>query len=87
MRNDGHPSGSWYAETAAIRLPGLPAPEGAVHTGVCVVGAGFTGLGAALALAERPDAIFLGGDLLPHGLARDRRDGRTGRMASLIWRD
>ena len=52
MRNDGHPSGSWYAETAAIRLPGLPAPEGAVRTGVCVVGAGFTGLGAALALAR-----------------------------------
>ena len=52
MRNDGHPKGSWYAETAAIRLPDLPAPEGDVRTGVCVVGAGFTGLGAALALAR-----------------------------------
>jgi gamma-glutamylputrescine oxidase len=52
MRNDGHPKGSWYAETAAIRLPDLPAPEGEVRTGVCIVGAGFTGLGAALALAR-----------------------------------
>ena len=52
MRNDGHPKGSWYAETAAVRLPELPAPEGEVRTGVCIVGAGFTGLGAALALAR-----------------------------------
>jgi gamma-glutamylputrescine oxidase len=52
MRNDGHPEGSWYAETAAIRLPALPAPEGEVRTGVCIIGAGFTGLGAALALAR-----------------------------------
>ena len=52
MRNDGHPAGSWYAETAAIRLPDLPAPEGEVRTGVCIVGAGFTGLGAALALVS-----------------------------------
>ncbi|MFM8819023.1 MAG: NAD(P)/FAD-dependent oxidoreductase [Phenylobacterium sp.] len=52
MRNDGHPEGSWYAETAALRLPDLPPPEGDVRTGVCVVGAGFTGLGAALALAR-----------------------------------
>lgn len=52
MRNDGHPAGSWYAETAAVRLPDLPAPEGAVRTGVCIVGAGFTGLGAALVLAR-----------------------------------
>jgi gamma-glutamylputrescine oxidase len=52
VRNDGHPAGSWYAETAAIRLPALPAPEGEVRTGVCIIGAGFTGLGAALALAR-----------------------------------
>ena len=52
MRNDGHPEGSWYAATAAIRLPALPPPEGEVRTGVCIVGAGSTGLGAALALAQ-----------------------------------
>jgi len=52
MRNDGHPKGSWYAATAVVRLPELPAPEGEVRTGVCIVGAGFTGLGAALALAR-----------------------------------
>ena len=52
MRNDGHPAGSWYAETAAVHLPDLPPPQGQVRTGVCIVGAGFTGLGAALALAR-----------------------------------
>lgn len=52
MRNDGHPEGSWYAETASVRLPELPPPEVGLRTGVCIVGAGFTGLGAALALTR-----------------------------------
>jgi gamma-glutamylputrescine oxidase len=52
MRNSGHPAGSWYVETAQP-FASLPPLEGRVETDVCVVGAGFTGLGAALALAER----------------------------------
>lgn len=52
MRNTGHPAGSWYTATAA-RPPALPAFEGPARADVCVVGAGYTGLGAALALAER----------------------------------
>ncbi|MFO1208514.1 MAG: FAD-binding oxidoreductase [Amaricoccus sp.] len=43
---------SYYAATAH-EAPPRPPLEGEVRTGVCVVGAGFTGLSAALELAER----------------------------------
>ena len=42
---------SWYAATA-VRLDPLPALQGEVRADVCVVGAGYTGLSAALHLAE-----------------------------------
>ncbi|WP_416140147.1 NAD(P)/FAD-dependent oxidoreductase [Halomonas sp. HK25] len=51
-----HPAGehvaSWYAATANP-APDRPALEGEVECDVCVVGAGFTGISAALHLAER----------------------------------
>ncbi|MGB0507234.1 MAG: NAD(P)/FAD-dependent oxidoreductase [Pikeienuella sp.] len=43
---------SWYAATATP-APQRPAASGAVKTDVCIVGAGFTGLSAALHLAQR----------------------------------
>ncbi|WP_299230424.1 FAD-binding oxidoreductase [uncultured Halomonas sp.] len=43
---------SWYADTANP-TPERPALEGDVDCDVCVVGAGFTGVSAALHLAER----------------------------------
>ncbi|MGE4534044.1 NAD(P)/FAD-dependent oxidoreductase [Halomonas sp.] len=43
---------SWYAATANP-APERPALEGEVECDVCVVGAGFTGISAALHLAER----------------------------------
>jgi len=52
VRNTGHPGGSWYAETARP-FPALPPLASSAQADVCVVGAGYTGLGAALALAER----------------------------------
>lgn len=52
MRNTGHPAGSWYVETAKP-FAALPPLDDDVQADVCVVGAGYTGLGAALALAER----------------------------------
>lgn len=52
MRNTGHPSGSWYAATADLP-PLRPALKGDIEADVCVIGAGFTGLGAALELARR----------------------------------
>jgi gamma-glutamylputrescine oxidase len=52
MRNQGHPAGSWYAATAES-FPEQPPLDGEVRADVCVVGAGYTGLGAALELASR----------------------------------
>ncbi len=43
---------SWYAATVADPLPRLPALTGQVQADVCVVGAGYTGLSAALHLAR-----------------------------------
>ncbi|PKP71646.1 MAG: FAD-dependent oxidoreductase [Alphaproteobacteria bacterium HGW-Alphaproteobacteria-4] len=46
-----HPA-SWYAATATPLAP-FPALAGRVSADVCIVGAGYTGLSAALHLAER----------------------------------
>ncbi len=43
---------SWYADTRAPLAP-FPALAGEVQADVCIVGAGYTGLSAALHLAER----------------------------------
>jgi gamma-glutamylputrescine oxidase len=50
--NTGHPATSWYAATATP-FPQLPALSDHVRADVCIVGAGYTGLGAALELATR----------------------------------
>ena len=52
MKNTGHPIGSWYAATADLTPP-RPTLAGETLADVCVIGAGFTGLGAALELARR----------------------------------
>jgi gamma-glutamylputrescine oxidase len=52
VKNTGHPAGSWYAATADLGPP-RPALRGDIRADVCVIGAGFTGLGAALELARR----------------------------------
>jgi len=54
FRNDrpGEYPQSWYADSAEIP-PERPALRGELRTDVCVIGAGFTGLSAALYLAER----------------------------------
>jgi len=49
---------SWYAATAH-ELPPFPALEGEVKADVCVVGAGYTGLSAALHLAEAGLTVVL----------------------------
>ncbi|MEM8796017.1 MAG: FAD-binding oxidoreductase [Pseudomonadota bacterium] len=46
-----HPHGSYYAATAGP-IPHYPSLEGDIETDVCVIGAGYTGLTAALSLAE-----------------------------------
>ena len=49
---------SWYAETAPALPPFAPL-AGTVRTDICVVGGGYTGLSAALHLAERGYAVTL----------------------------
>ncbi|PLR22916.1 FAD-dependent oxidoreductase [Caulobacter zeae] len=56
--NTGHPATSWYAATATPFDP-LPALDGDAFADVCVVGAGYTGLGAALELASRGVSVVV----------------------------
>jgi gamma-glutamylputrescine oxidase len=49
---------SWYAATRAD-FPALPPLQGAVKADVCVVGAGYTGLSAALHLAQRGLSVIV----------------------------
>ena len=68
---------SWYAETAAP-LPPFPAAAGDPACDVCIVGAGFTGLSAALHLAERGyDVILLDAHRVGWG-ASGRNGGQVG---------
>jgi len=68
---------SWYADTAQP-LPPFPAAEGALSCDVCVIGGGFTGLSAALHLAERGyDVILLEAQRVGFG-ASGRNGGQVG---------
>jgi len=68
---------SWYAGTAAP-LPPFPAAEGAMRADVCIIGAGFTGLSAALHLAERGyDVVVLDAHRVGWG-ASGRNGGQVG---------
>lgn len=49
---------SYYAATAEL-LPRQPALKGAVQADVCIIGAGYTGLSAALHLAERGYSVVV----------------------------
>jgi gamma-glutamylputrescine oxidase len=56
--NAGHPTTSWYAATATP-FPQLPELQQDTRADVCVVGAGYTGLGAALELAQRRVSVVV----------------------------
>lgn len=49
MKNNGHPSDSWYVATAEDTS--YPVLDDAHHTDVCIIGGGYTGLGAAIELS------------------------------------
>jgi gamma-glutamylputrescine oxidase len=49
---------SWYAATVPLPEP-LPQAQGAIRADICVIGGGYTGLSAALHLAERGYDVVL----------------------------
>ena len=68
---------SWYAATAKGPAP-FPAAEGELACDVCVVGAGFTGLSAAITLADKGyDVILLDAHRVGFG-ASGRNGGQVG---------
>ncbi len=68
---------SWYAETVTP-LPAFAAAQGALTCDVCVIGGGYTGLSAALHLAERGyDVILLEAQRVGFG-ASGRNGGQVG---------
>ena len=73
----GHYPASWYAASTDPLLP-FPAAQGALSCDVCVIGGGFTGLSAALHLAERGyDVILLEAQRVGFG-ASGRNGGQVG---------
>ncbi len=69
--------GSWYAATATP-LPPFPSLQGEVRADVCVIGGGFTGLSAALHLAEQGlDVVLLEAHRVGFG-ASGRNGGQLG---------
>ena len=74
---DGEYPASWYTATA-VPLERFPALEGEARADVCVVGAGYTGLSAALHLAERGyDVAVLEAQRVGFG-ASGRNGGQVG---------
>jgi len=83
--SDVYGQGNWYAATASC-FPDLPSLAGDVSADVCVVGAGFTGLGAALALAGRAKVVVLEAGRV--GCAATGRNGgqvHTGQRRDQAW--
>lgn len=73
----GHYPASYYAATATPLAP-FPPLQGAVRADVCVVGGGYTGLSAALHLAERGlDVVLLEAHRVGFG-ASGRNGGQVG---------
>jgi gamma-glutamylputrescine oxidase len=65
---------SWYAMSANRLLATLGSLKGEVNCDICVIGAGFTGLSAALELAAKGFSVII----LEKGLVADSASGRNG---------
>ena len=83
--NTGHPA-SWYAATANA-FPALPALESDIRADVCIIGAGYTGLGAALELATRGVRVTLleAAQVGSGGSGRNGGQVHTGQRNDQAW--
>lgn len=84
--NAGHPATSWYAQTATP-FPTLPGLQQDTRADVCVVGAGYTGLGAALELATRGVSVVLleAAQVGSGGSGRNGGQVHTGQRNDQAW--
>jgi gamma-glutamylputrescine oxidase len=84
--NSGHPSASWYAATATP-FPALPGLQQDARADVCVVGAGYTGLGAALELARRGVSVTVleAAQVGSGGSGRNGGQVHTGQRNDQAW--
>jgi gamma-glutamylputrescine oxidase len=83
--SDVYGQGNWYA-AAATDVPDRPPLAGDVWVDVCIVGAGFTGLGAAMALSQRAKVLVLEAGRV--GCAASGRNGgqvHTGQRRDQAW--
>jgi len=85
-RNLGHPTTSWYAQTANP-FPQLASLQGEHRTEVCIIGAGYTGLGAALRLAEQGVSTIVLEEAQVGSGASGRNGGQihTGQRRDQYW--
>ncbi len=84
--NTGHPTTSWYAATATS-FPALPGLQQAARADVCIVGAGYTGLGAALELAKRGVSVIVleAAQVASGGSGRNGGQVHTGQRNDQAW--
>ncbi|KQY27643.1 oxidoreductase [Caulobacter sp. Root487D2Y] len=84
--NTGHPATSWYAATATP-FPTLPELQQDARADVCVVGAGYTGLGAALELARRGVSVVVleAAQVGSGGSGRNGGQVHTGQRNDQAW--
>jgi gamma-glutamylputrescine oxidase len=85
-RNLGHPATSWYAQTANP-FADLPPLRGDHQTEVCIIGAGYTGLGAALRLAEQgvPTIVLEEAQVGSGASGRNGGQVHTGQRRDQYW--
>ena len=84
--NSGHPAGSWYAQTATP-FTASGQLRGDTHADVCVIGAGYTGLGAALELAGRGARVTVleAAEVGSGGSGRNGGQAHTGQRRDQAW--